>query len=563
MKWKYKTLPTASDAPDGVLPFVARLLAQRGVIGATAVERFLAPDYARDMHDPLLFRDMKKAVARIAAALDAGETIGIFGDHDADGVCAATIVADAIEMLGGTVEVYIPDKVTQGHGIHADGIDAFARAGVCLMISVDCGTSSHDAVRYAGERGIDVIITDHHHAPDLPPNAYAVINPQVAGETYPFRLLSGTGVAFKVVLALVTHRAPDAVGRLKWMLDVVSVGTIADCVPLVGENRVLVHYGLIVLNKTRRTGLAQLCAVGRFRKDDAPLRAQTVAFHIAPRINAAGRMRHAADAFALLRDAQAASARRKAYALEQANKQRQRVTATITREVERIVDAEQKDAAMIVVANEKYPAGIIGVVAGRIAEKYHRPTGIFTRFGTESRGSFRSVEGVHIVDVLAACSAHLVRYGGHEKAAGATVTHAAFETFVRAANAYVAALDNVATEPSLAIDAEIALADVTVESAEAIASLEPFGEGNPEPVFAVTAVVADMRMVGATGTHVKMTLTDAGGSVYVDAIGFSLRDACAAIAVGDTVTVAGMVQTNVWNGIVRPQLQIIAIRRAT
>ena len=390
-----------------------------------------------------------------------------------------------------------------------------------------------------------------------------MINPQVAEETYPFRLLSGTGVAFKLMHALVMRQAPERAPQLKWLLDVVCVGTIADCVPLVGENRTLVHYGLHVLNKTRRVGYQQLCAVGRFVRDGAPLRAETVGYYLAPRINAAGRMRHASDAFALLRETQANAAHAKACALENLNKQRQRVTATLTQEVEQIVEAQQKDAAMIIVAHEEYPPGIVGIVAGRIAEKYHRPTGIFTRFAHESRGSFRSVEGVHIVDVLTTCSAHIVQFGGHEKAAGATVAHAAFDDFVRAANETVASIVRDASPvPSLAIDAVIAVEDVTVELAEALEALEPFGDGNPEPIFALhDAVIADVRPVGSDGSHIKMTVTDASASVRVDAIGFSLRKRCDGLVPGDTIHIAGVIQKNVWNGMVRPQMRIVDISK--
>ena len=556
-------MPDAVTAPEGVPLVVAQLLTQRGIANVDDMTHFLVPDYERDVHDPFLFRDMDKAVTRIIGALEVGETIGVFGDHDADGVSAATIVADVLEMLGGTVEVYIPDKVTQGHGIHPDGIDVFAQKGVHLMISVDCGTSSHEAVTYAAVQDIDVIITDHHHAPEVLPDAYAVINPQVAEETYPFRLLSGTGVAFKLMHALVMRQAPERAPQLKWLLDVVCVGTIADCVPLVGENRTLVHYGLHVLNKTRRVGYQQLCAVGRFVRDGAPLRAETVGYYLAPRINAAGRMRHASDAFALLRETQANAAHAKACALENLNKQRQRVTATLTQAVEQIVEAQQKDAAMIIVAHEEYPPGIVGIVAGRIAEKYHRPTGIFTRFAHESRGSFRSVEGVHIVDVLTTCSAHIVQFGGHEKAAGATVAHAAFDDFVRAANETVASIVRDASPvPSLAIDAVIAVEDVTVELAEALEALEPFGDGNPEPIFALhDAVIADVRPVGSDGSHIKMTVTDASASVRVDAIGFSLRKRCDGLVPGDTIHIAGVIQKNVWNGMVRPQMRIVDISK--
>ncbi|MFA5985898.1 MAG: single-stranded-DNA-specific exonuclease RecJ [Parcubacteria group bacterium] len=562
MQWKVKKKISPQGNGVHVHPIIDQLLLQRGIITKELAGAFLTPNYDVDLHDPFLFRDMRRVIERVHKAITDGDMIGIFGDHDADGVSSAALLAEGLESLGATVSVYIPDKITEGHGITVSAIDQFIAQNVRVVISVDCGTSSHEAVTYAMEKGIDVIITDHHHAPDILPQAYAIINPQIKGETYPFRDLSGTAVAFKVVQALYTEYAPERHMQLKWYLDVVCVGTIADCVPLIGENRTLVAYGLIVLNKTRRIGYQEMCAVGQFCKTGNELRADTVAFHIAPRINAAGRMVHAKHAYELLRETHRGRARDKAKFIEDLNEKRKKITEQLTRRVEKIVEKDHADRSFIIVSGDDYPVGIIGIIAGRIAEKYKKPTGIFTRFETESRGSFRSVNGVHVVDVLHACREHIVKFGGHEKAAGATVRHEDFDLFAQKVDAHVATMQKELPKPHIVADMEIALIDADIALAELIATLEPFGEGNAEPIFVVRhVIVADLRMVGTKGSHVKMVCTDREGSAHVGAIGFFMDQKFRGIAQGDVIDIIAHVQINEWNGNVSAQLQLIDVKK--
>ncbi len=560
MQWKIKTHTIQGDKKISIHPIIDQLLSQRG-ISDDMMESFLVPNYDKDLHDPFLFRDMERVVARVHQAIVQKENIGIFGDHDADGVSSAVLLAEGLEALGANVSVYIPDKITEGHGINIEAIDKFATGDVRVMISVDCGTSSYDAVRYATEKNMDVIITDHHHAPEVLPQAYAIINPKIKNETYPFVELSGTSVAFKVLQALYMRHAPNRKAQLKWFLDVVCVGTIADCVPLIGENRTLVSYGLRVLNKTRRVGYKELCSVGQFCKNAEEIRAETVAFHLAPRINAAGRMVHAKHAYDLLRETDVGKAHDKAKFIEELNEKRKHITDQITRRVEKIVEKEQCDRSFIIVAGEDYPVGIIGIVAGRIAEKYRKPTGIFTRFDTESRGSFRSANGVHVVDALHACEKHIVKFGGHEKAAGATVRHEDFDLFSQKINEHVVALLDEVPEPYISADMEISLCDVTLEIVDLITALEPFGEGNTEPVFVIRGVVvADVRMVGSTGAHVKMICADSHDArLRIDAIGFFMKEKFQNIIQKDHVDIIARIQKNEWNGRVSVQLQLLDI----
>lgn len=562
MQWKIKTQKIQDDKKVSIHPIIDQLLSQRG-ISDDMMESFLVPNYDKDLHDPFLFRDMERAIVRIYEAILKKETIGIFGDHDADGVSSAVLLAEGLEALGANVSVYIPDKITEGHGINVDAIDQFVNEDVRVMISVDCGTSSYDAVDYAKQKNIDVIITDHHHAPENLPQAYAIINPKIKKETYPFAELSGTSVAFKVLQALYMRYAPDREAQLKWFLDVVCVGTIADCVPLIGENRTLVSYGLMVLNKTRRVGYKEICAVGQFCKNAEEIRAETVAFHLAPRINAAGRMVHAKHAYDLLRETDVSKARDKAIFIEELNEKRKHVTDKITRHVEKIVDQEQRGRSFIIVAGDDYPVGIIGIVAGRIAEKYRKPTGIFTRFDTESRGSFRSANGVHVVDALHACEKHIMKFGGHEKAAGATVRHEDFDLFSQKINEHVANILEEMPAPYISADMEISLSDVTLELTDLITALEPFGEGNAEPVFVIRdVIVADVRMVGSTGAHVKMVCADpCKARLRIDAIGFFMKEKFQDIIQNDCVDIIARIQKNEWNGQVSVQLHLLDIAK--
>ncbi|PID52434.1 MAG: single-stranded-DNA-specific exonuclease RecJ [Candidatus Moraniibacteriota bacterium] len=562
MNWHIKEKIDKKINGKELYQVIEQIFLQRGIKTAEDVDKFLSPDYEKDLHDPFLFNDMEKVVQRVYEAVSIGERVGIFGDHDADGVSSATVLAEGLEALGLDVEVYIPDKITEGHGINATAIDLFKKEKVSLLFSVDCGTSNVNEVAYAVSCGMDVIITDHHHAPEVLPNAYAIINPQVIGEKYPFKELSGTAVAFKVVQALHSIFLPEEMDKLKWMLDVVCVGTVADCMPLVGENRVFVKYGLIVLSKTRRKGYQELIKTGNLAITEQKVPSvHMVAFQIAPRINAAGRMTHAKHAYALMREQKYENARKLSQDIEQQNIQRRQLVDKITHEAEKIVEEEQRDRSFIVIASEEYPVGIVGIVAGRIAEKYQKPTGVFSKIGDEGRGSFRSVDGVHIVDVLTACSMHLNKYGGHEKAAGATIDNKKLDDFAQAADAYVKELSiDLSAEPVLWADGEIELSEVNHELLYFLQKCEPFGEGNEEPVFCIRDVIVDsVRMVGNGDEHIKLRVSSRDEQYAVDGIGFGLGKKCSEIVVGDVITVYAHIQENEWMGNVSVQLNIIDI----
>ncbi|MEN8252106.1 MAG: single-stranded-DNA-specific exonuclease RecJ [Patescibacteria group bacterium] len=565
MKKKWKIKPKIQgDIKDVQLhPVLVQILLQRGITNKEKAENFFSPNYD-ELHDPFLFADMEKVVDRVKKAIKNQEIIGIFGDHDADGVSSATVLADGLEKLGLNVDVYIPDKLTEGHGINKKAINEFQSVGVTLMFSVDCGTSNVEAVDYANKRGMDVIITDHHHAPEILPKAYAIINPQLTGCKYPFKELSGTAVAFKVVQALFVRIAPEKSEQVKWLLDVVCVGTIADCMPLVDENRVLVKYGLLVLSKTQRIGYQEMNSVSNM--GFSPMKippASLVAYQMGPRINAAGRMKHAKHAFELLRATTREEANKKAQMLEEQNLKRREITDKLTKEVEKIVENEHLDKSFILISGENYPLGIVGIIAGQIAQKYGKPTGIFTKLDDESRGSFRSVEGLHIVGILDECSEYLEKYGGHEQAAGAVIKNENFEVFCDRGNACVAKqLGDKEVQPSIEIDCKIKLKDVSHELVNQLKKLEPCGEGNAEPIFAFeNLIIKDIREIGSEGKHLKMKLTDKQGSTSYDSVAFGWGYLAGELSVGDMISVATHIQENEWMGKVSIQFNLLDIQK--
>ncbi len=555
-KWKIQKNINGSIKDLNLNPIIEQLFLQKNLTTKKHVEDFLSPNY-EDLHSPFLFRNMSKVVNRVKKAMQNSEIIGVFGDHDADGVNSATLLADGLEMLGLNVDVYIPDKLTEGHGINKNAINEFIQNGITLMFSVDCGTSNIEEVAYANKKGIDVIITDHHHAPEILPEAYAIINPQLPECTYPFKELSGTAVAFKVVQALFEKIKPEKQEQLKWLLDTVCVGTVADCVPLVEENRILVYYGLLVLSQTKRIGYKQLFAVSGINNKE--ITASTVAFQIAPRINAPGRMSHAKHSFELLRTQDVSNATKLAQFVESQNIERREITQKLTKDIENIVKKDHLDKDFILIAGGDYPVGVVGIIAGQIAQKYQKPTGIFTKFDKESRGSFRSIKDLHIVDVLGKCENYLEKYGGHEQAAGAVIKNENFAKFCERANKVVKEkTKDISDEVVLNADVKIELKDINLKLVEELSGLEPFGEGNEEPVFAIyDLIISDIRAIGSNQTHLKMTLQS--GEDRIDAIAFGRGFMVSLLHKGDKINVLANVQKNEWNGNINIQLNIVDI----
>ncbi len=560
-KWKIKENINSNIEGLNVEPIVEYLLSQRGIRNKQDAEQFLNPDYEKDLHDPFLFRDMEKFIKRIQQAVDSNEKIGVFGDHDVDGVSSATLMAEVLEKLNLDVDVYIPDKLTEGHGINKKAVDQFAKSGITLMITVDCGMSNVAEIEYAKEKNIETIITDHHIAPDEIPDAVAIINPKIKDSGYPFAGLCGTGVVFKIVQAIYATFFPNEMDQLKWILDIVGVGTIADCMPLLGENRTLVKYGLIVLSKTQRIGYQEMISAGKMPiySNKIPT-AETVAFQIAPRINAAGRMSHAREAYDLLRETDSLKALERANDIEQQNIERRKITEKITREVEKVVESDFLEKPFVLISAEHYPVGIIGIVAGRIAEKYGKPTGIFTQEENESRGSFRSVKGVHILEAIKENSDLLTQFGGHTQAAGAVISNENFEQFdLNMQKSVGRQMKNFEKEMIREVDLEISHQEITFELLNEIKKFEPFGEANRDPKFLIRNLrLQEVRGVGNGDKHLKLRLVGENSEIF-NAIGFNLGDRKKDLVVGEEVDIVCNIGENEWQGNVSIQFKLIDI----
>lgn len=564
-EWKLKAqkeiqgnnLPPIHSAALGIL-------FQRGLDDAEKIQRFLYPDYARDVRDPFLFSAMEKAMARIQQARENKEGVAIFGDYDADGVTSTAILKEALTNLGLEVLIYIPDKRSEGYGLNLKAVAEFKEKNVKLILTVDCGITGVAEVKKANELGIDTIVIDHHHVPEIVPEAWVIINPQMTDCGYPEKFLAGVGVVFKFVQALYQKFLPEKINETKWMLDLVAIGTVADCVPLVGENRALAKFGLVVLGKTKRAGLKEIFAVGRINIDeDNPATAWNISFQIAPRINSAGRMDHANTAFDLLMETDPVKARGLALELEANNQKRQKETERVTEEVKIIAENLYKEKKFIFAVSEHFPIGIVGLVAGRISDAQRKPTAVLKKHAEYSEGSFRSIPEINIIETIGECAEYLERFGGHSQAAGVRIKNANLEKFYAKMNELIEKkLAGQDTAPKLEIDAEIGAEDIGFALAETLRKFEPFGEGNRQPVFLTRRLlVEDFTVVGASAKHLKLFLrAEAGAPKIFEAIGFNLAGRFANIKKGDKIDAVYYLEQDEWNGNKKIQLKLIDLR---
>ncbi len=504
----------ASLASEAKLrPLTARVLAGRGIVRADLASKFLEPRLA-DLRKPDGMADLPRAIDRLVAAIGAGETIGVFGDYDVDGVTTAATLASALRAMGGRVIARAASREA-GYGVGVDDVARFGAEGCTVLVTGDCGTSDHDALAAARGRGMDAIVIDHHELPGAETPAYALINSRRPDDGFPFKGLASCGVAFYLAAALRTRLASPFDPRT--LLDLVALGTIADLVPLTDENRILVAAGLKVLSARQRPGLAALAA--RAELTDGPITAQQAAFRLTPRLNAAGRLGEAQLALDLLLAAPA-DAERLATAIDEQNTERQRIQELVWMEA-RAQAAEQAEAAApaVVVGAEGWHHGVVGIVAARLVDDFARPAIAIGFKNGEGRGSARTIPGVNLFDALGACRDHLTRFGGHAGAAGLSITRERLETFRTAFTGEAAR--QLAGRPPAAVDvdAEVALGDLDLPFAEELSRLGPFGAANREPLFALRGVVTRTTRVVGKG-HLQLTL-DHGG-VVGEAIGFGL-----------------------------------------
>jgi single-stranded-DNA-specific exonuclease len=548
----------------GLHPLAARVLAARGLAEPAQAEGFLAARLA-DLPDPFSMKGMDAAVARIVRAVESGEKIVLYGDYDVDGVTSTSLLAGFLRAAGAEVATYVPHRLVEGYGLNTAAVEKLAGEGARLLVTLDCGITSAPEVRAAAALGVDAVVVDHHTVPVELPAAAAILNPHQPGCAYPSKELAAVGVTFTLAMAL--RKALRERGRfgaerpepnLKDALDLVALGTIADVVPLVGANRILVRSGLEVLAKSRRPGVRALKRVAGVA-EGAEVSAGQVGFRLAPRINAAGRLDDAGRGVRLLLETDEARADALARELDRENQSRQEIERAILEEALRDAAARVAAGARgLVLARDGWHAGVVGIVASRVVERFHRPAVLVAlpADGEEGKGSGRSIEGFHLHDALRACEGHLVRFGGHRHAAGVTVARGSVAAFREAFEAHAAA--HVRDEdlvPRCRIEGWIDERDVSERAAVDLAKLGPYGAGHPEPVFALRGAAARARTVGAGGAHLKMALG------RLDAIGFGMGDRLALC--GGPVEAAFTVGFDEWDGARRLQLRLRDVRTPT
>lgn len=535
-------------------PVTGRILASRGIRHPSEAARFLSPSLA-DLPDPFDLLDMGAATARIERALRQREPIALFGDYDVDGVTGTALLSDFLAAVGERPAAELPHRSGSGYGLSVEAVERIAAAGTRLLITVDNGTRAFEAAERAAELGVELIVTDHHEVGERLPKACAVVNPRRQDPQGAMASLSGCGVAFMLALALrrrlrEAQMLPSPEPNLREQLDLVALGTIADVVPLTGASRVLARFGLAELARTNRFGLRALLAVSGTAP--AEVNPTAVAFRLAPRINAAGRVGSAHLALDLLFTRDESEASRIAQELDAANRERQRVEEEALREAEAMLRADPASASApaIVVHSAAWHVGVIGIVASRLAERNGRPAVVITRSTEPARGSARSAAGINLLAALSECDGWLLRHGGHAMAAGLTIESARIDGFSRHF-AQACADRGGEAQQRLEIDAVVSPAEIAPPLVAELGRLEPFGIGNPEPVLALSeARIADRRVVG--NGHLKLRLESDGA--FFDAIGFGMAER---VDPGiRRAAVAFTPQFNTWNGCTSVQLKL-------
>lgn len=529
-------------------PVVVQLLDNRGLNTQEKIDEFLNPDYSQDIHDPYLFSDMIKTTDRIYKAIEDKELITIFGDYDADGVSSSIILKEVIILLGGNVDVYLPHREIEGYGLNTKAIKELKNNNTKLIITVDCGISNIKEIEEA--KDIDIIITDHHSIPEELPKAYSIIHPKLDKE-YPFKDLAGGGVAFKLAQGLLHSKKNTKVDieQEKWLLDMVAIATVADMMPLLGENRTLLKYGLIVLQKTRRIGLQNLIKVSNLKE----INTRAIGFGLAPRINAAGRMDHANLAYYLLKEEDRDKAYQLALELNNSNLERQRITEKMFREA--LFLEIKEDDKLLIFYNPEWSAGLTGLVAGKLLRKYNRPCLVITKNkeNNDLVGSGRSINQFDITKALKKIEDILLRFGGHPQACGFSITEDKLEEFKeKILNIANTELKNADTRPQLDIELEINFEDINWELVDLVNKFKPFGKDNEEPVLlSKNVIISNLRKVGKDEKHLKIELIK--NNKKIDCIGFNLADR--GLNIGNKVDIVYNLSINQWNG--NRQIQLI------
>lgn len=578
---------------------VLQLLWDRKINNQTLIDEFFNPDYLQDIHNPYLLKDMDKAVQRIFHALENDEKIFVYGDYDVDGVTSSVVIVKTLIELKSVlkqiskeeakkfISVYIPDRELEGYGLNKEAVKKIKQEKTDLIITVDCGISSFESVEIINKLGMEIIITDHHHIPEKIPNALAVINSRQKDCGYPFKNLAGVGIAFKLVQGLLVElekRKPNGkikltLGFEKWLLDFVALGTVADCVDLVGENRTLLTYGLVVINKTQRVGIKKLVeAAGTKMRvngnvtETKAIDATTIGFMLAPRLNAAGRMDHANTSYELLICENATEAEKLVGKLEKNNQSRQRITEKAMQEIKERLNKKKKLPKIIIESDADWRIGIVGLVAGKLVNEYARPFLVLQSQKELLAGSGRSISEFNLIEAIEKCKDILISFGGHSQAAGLKVEEKNFKKLKKRLEQIA---DEILSEddliPSVEIDCEVQHEQIDWSLFDEVEKFNPFGNGNQKPVFVTKKFeVHEIRTVGSDNAHLKLcfkiSLSD-GSVKYFKAIGFRLGklaeempDGKNGLRWGDIVDVVFQLEINEWNGKRELQMNVLDLK---
>lgn len=549
MRWRLKPQPH----PNNVLSLakelnidntLAILLVQRGITNFEEAKKFFRPSL-EDLHNPYLMKDMDRAVQRIEKAISQNENILIYGDYDVDGTTAVSLMYSYLKTLYPNITTYIPDRYTEGYGVSFKGVDFAHDNDFSLIIALDCGIKAIDKVAYAKEKEIDFIICDHHKPGDEIPDAAAVLNPKRVDCKYPYKELCGCGVGFKLIQALATNQN-QTINDIVPYLDLVATAIAADIVPITGENRILAYFGLQVINSFPRNGIKAL--IHQLNKKE--LNITDVVFVIAPRINAAGRMKHGNYAVELLTEMDFNTAVESASAIEKFNSDRKELDKQITQEaLLQIESNHEENNYTTVVFDEKWHKGVIGIVASRLTETYYRPTLVFTKSGDKLAASARSVKGFDVYNALDQCSEFIEQFGGHKYAAGLTLLPEQYNNFKNKFEEVVKnTIDTSLLTPEISIDAELSLMNITPKFYRIIKQMGPFGPQNMKPVFKTSSVRDNGfgKKVGTDQSHLKLNILYGSDYKTYNAIGFGLGEKHTLIQ--NEFDICYNLEENVWNG---------------
>lgn len=533
---------------------LATIIYNKNLKTTKEIDVFLNPT-RNDFHDPYLMPDMEVAVERIIKAIENQEKVIIYGDYDVDGITSITVLKKFLADRGLYVDEYIPNRLDEGYGLNKTAIDKIVNEKYQLMITVDCGISGIEEIEYANSLGLETIVTDHHETGEILPNAIAVVDAKRKDNKYPFNQLAGVGVVFKVIQAIGLRYNLEEKEYLKY-LDLVCVGTISDIVPLVDENRVIAKLGLKLVEVTRNLGLKTLLNQIGYKKIDSA----AISFGIAPRINACGRMGHEKDALKLFLTENIVEATSISKTLNEYNKQRQDTEKRIVEEVLAKIEKEEKDKSCIVLADEKWHHGVIGIVASKVTEMYYKPSILICFEENEGKGSGRSVPGFDLHEALTNCDKYIDRFGGHAMAIGISVNKDNFDKFKKDFEDYTDKTNIKELIPIIKVDETISMKDMNVNIVKEIAKLEPFGEANKMPIFMYKNLRINSIRALSEGKHLKLTLKD--DNLVIEAIGFNMGHLVDEYLLGDKIDVVGCLEINSFNGRESVQINMKDIRKS-